>query len=49
MENLNSTLDTAEEVNSKLEIYQKKLCRMIYIEKKRLKIDKGYRTWKKFY
>ena len=38
MENLNSTLDRAEDKNSKLEICQKKLLRIFYREKKKWKI-----------
>ena len=48
MENLNNTGDTTENVNSKLEIYQKKLCRMFYIEKKRFKVEKVIGHEKKF-
>lgn len=33
MENLNSTLDRAEDVNGQLEIYQKKEHRLLYIER----------------
>lgn len=48
IEKSNSTLDTAEDVNRNLEIYQKKLHSMLYIEKKRFKTKKSYRTWKTF-